>query len=119
MPLLRSEIEISFKVTRLFFDEPAVQRRLGKARARFLALAGRDVRQQGQKLLGPPSKKSYPRPAGQPPRVHTSDDRVSLRNIQYHSDGADSVIVGPVALNQVNQRASDLTSEPVPKIQED
>lgn len=115
-----SDITLSLNVRRMFFDRPEVQRQLGRRILRFLSLAGRDVRQQARKLLGPPSRRP-PRPPGNPPRTRTSDERATLRNILYAMSGsrsAPSVIVGPVRLNQVNLSAINPGSIPVPQLHE-
>lgn len=113
-----SAVAVKMRMQRLFFDRARVLKKIGKRKARALNRGGFFIRQAARKLLGPPSKKAYPRPPGKPPRVRTSDERVSLRNIQYHYDGKDSVIIGPVKLNQQNQNAVDLGNITVPELHE-
>jgi hypothetical protein len=110
---------VNIRMTRLFFDRPKVLRKMGKGKAKCLSLVGRDVQQQGRKLLGRKTKRAKPRPAGKPPRVHVDDNHwATLRRILYHASGRDSVIIGPVQANQVQQDAIDLGSKTVPEIQE-
>lgn len=110
---------VDLRMRRFFFDRAEVINRIGQKKARTLNRAGTFLRRAGRKLLGQPSKKTKPRPAGKPPRVHTSDERVTLRNIlYYHSKSRDSVICGPVKLNQVNLSAIELTSVTVPELHE-
>ncbi len=110
---------VNLRMRRFFFDRARVENAIGKKKATSLNRAGTFLRRAARKLLGPPSKKAEPRPAGRPPRVHTSDERVTLRNILYYYDrNGDRVFCGPVKLNQVNQSAIDLTSHTVPEIHE-
>jgi hypothetical protein len=110
---------VDLRMRRFFFDRPGVISAIGKKKARALNRAGTFLRRAGRKLLGQPSKKQKPRPAGKPPRVHTTDERVTLRNILYYHDAAhDSVICGPVKLNQVNLSAIELQSVTVPELHE-
>jgi hypothetical protein len=119
MSVIAGGMTVNLKMRRFFLDRLEVQKRIGQQKAKSLNRAGTFLRRAGRKLLGPPSKKQRPRPAGKPPRVHSTDDRVSLRNILYFYDpGRDSVICGPVKLNQVNQGAVDLTSLTVPELHE-
>lgn len=110
---------VDLRMTRRFFDRGHVIDQIGKKKARDLNRAGTFLRRAGRKLLGQPSKKAKPRPPGKPPRIHTTDERVTLRNIlYYHSRVHDSVICGPVKLNQVNTDAIELQSITVPELHE-
>jgi hypothetical protein len=103
-----------------FFDRAQVVNRLGKAKAKMLSLSGRDIRQEGRKLLGPKSKSTTPRPPGKPPKTHVDEEHwATLRRILYHASRDDSVIIGPVKANQVQQNAVDLGTLTVPEIQEE
>jgi hypothetical protein len=110
---------VDLRMRRFFFDRARTLNYIDQRKAKFLTKGGLYTRQAGRKLLGSPSKKSRPRPAGKPPRIHTTDERVTLRNILYHYDRHnDSVIVGPVGLNQVNTNTATLSSNTVPEIHE-
>lgn len=112
---------VHIRMTRFFFDRAQVINRLGKAKAKMLSLTGRDIRQEGRKLLGGKAKSSTPRPPGKPPKTHVDELHwATLRKILYHAEQAKSgVIVGPVKANQVQQSAIDLGSLTVPEIQEE
>lgn len=109
---------VGMRMQRLYFDRGAVVKRLGRQIAAGLNRAGTFVRRSGRKVLGKKRKRGGTSRPGRPPYVHTDDERITLRNIQYHSDGQRSVIIGPVSLNQVNQSAATLSSVPVPQLLE-
>jgi hypothetical protein len=116
-----SAFTVNLRMRRFFLDRVEVERRIGQRKARALNRGGTFVRQNARKLLGKPSsnKRRLPRPAGKPPRVWTQDERATLRNILYHYNaGSDSVIIGPVHLNQVQQQAVELGAITVPQIHE-
>lgn len=113
------DFNVNLKMRRFFFDRARVENAIGKKKARVLNRGGTYVRRAARKLLGEPSKKTRPRPPGRPPRIHTTDERVTLRNILYYYDRhGDMVIVGPVGLNQVNTSAIELSSITVPELHE-
>lgn len=110
---------VDLRMRRFFFDRARVLNAIDKQKAKVLTKGGLYTRQAARKLLGSPSPKAKPRPAGKPPRIHTTDERVTLRNILYHYDRHnDNVIVGPVRFNQVNQNAVDLGNITVPELHE-
>lgn len=96
---------ITFHVKNAFFDRPAVQRAIGRARAKALARAGAFIRTRARSSLRRRKKPSAP---GSPPSVHArSGDVASLKTILFAYDTtSDSVVVGPVGLNQVNETIS-------------
>jgi len=86
---------------KFFFDRKAVIDAVGKARARVLARAGAFIRRTGRTLVRPRKKVSQP---GEPPSTHTSNETVSLRNIQFYYDPqSKSVVVGPVRISTVSK----------------
>lgn len=109
---------VDLRMKRMFFDRQKVLNRIGREKAKMLNRGGTFVRRGARKLLGRPSKNNKPRPAGKPPRVHTADEHATLRNILYYYDGKDSVIIGPVKLNQVNQSAVTRGNITVPELHE-
>jgi hypothetical protein len=116
-----SPLTVDLRLTRFFLDRAEVVQRIGRIKARALGRGGTIARRQARKLLGRPSKnrRRLPRPAGKPPRVWTENERATLRNVLYHYDEHhDTVIIGPVGLNQVQQNAVDLGAISVPQIQE-
>jgi hypothetical protein len=118
MPTLAMKIDIRMK--RMFFDREQVISRAGQAKARMLSLVGRDVQQEGRKLIGRQAKHTKPRPPGKPPKSHVPDGQfASLRTIFYHSDGAFGVIIGPVGLNQFQYLNDTLSAGTVPALMEE
>lgn len=110
---------ISMRMQRLYFDRPSVIRQIGRKQAKGLNRAGMLTRQRARKLLGKKRKRGGTSKPGKPPYVHTSDDRVSLRNVQYYFDPTTtSVIIGPVKLNQVQQSWIDSRVLSVPEVLE-
>ncbi len=89
-------MEFSFEVKRAFFDKEDVIKRIESARLQMLLKAGAFVRRRGQRLLRRGKRSSRP---DSPPKVHSKNDRVSLRNILFFSDGKDGILIGPVGLN--------------------
>lgn len=113
-----SAFTVDFRMRKFFLDRVEVERKIGKLKAKALTRGGAFVRQAARKLLGPPSTRPA-RPPGQPPRVHSADERASLRNVLFYYDARnDSVIIGPVHLNQVQQSAIDLGRYTVPELME-
>lgn len=88
--------DLTYKVTGMFFDRPMVQRRLDVAKKRALSKAGAWVRRRAKSLLRRRKRTSN---AGEPPSVHSDP---GLKTILFVWDpGRQSVVVGPVRLNQV------------------
>lgn len=74
-----------------FFDRPAVESRVDKARIRNLSRIGAFVRRRARSSLRRRKKVSAP---GQPPSIH---EQKSLKEIYFAYDPAsDSVVIGPV-----------------------
>lgn len=83
-----------------FFDRPAVQAALGRARTKVLKKAGAFVRRGARSSMRRRKKPSEP---GQPPSAHAGKGLKSLKTILFAFDSStDSVVVGPMAFNQVN-----------------
>lgn len=90
-------MELTFAVRDAFFDRKAVQDRVDAAKRKQLSKAGRFVRRTARTLLR--GKKASQ--AGQPPATHGPEP--NLRTIFYvYDQQTESVVVGPVKLNQVN-----------------
>lgn len=92
---------VEFSIRDMFFDRLAVQQRLDRAEVRELSKIGAFIRRRARtKILRRRKRVSAP---GEPPSVHTTDSRASLKNILFGYDrGEHSVAIGPVRLNQVN-----------------
>ena len=86
----------SIKVTRLFFDAPAVLRAVDRARRQVLSKQGAFLRTRARSIIRPRKTTSAP---GEPPHSHTG----ILRRFLYFSfdPATRSVVVGPAKTNQV------------------
>jgi hypothetical protein len=92
------------QVLQFFFDRPEVISRLDRATLKALSKAGAFTRTRARSLLRRRKRASK---AGEAPSVHSRDQFVTLRNILFAFDGVDSVIIGPVGLNQRFASAQD------------
>lgn len=82
---------------KLFFDRPEIEKRIGQAQARALRAIGREVRLEARDLL---VKRKGPSEPGDPPHVHSTDRKYTLRFILYfYEPEASTVVVGPVGLS--------------------
>jgi len=86
----------SIKVTKLFFDAPAVLRAVDRARRQVLSKQGAFLRTRARSIIRPRKAASTP---GEPPHSHTG----ILRRFLYFSfdPATRSVVVGPARTNQV------------------
>lgn len=131
---------VSVDIKNSFFDRAAVSAWIGKKQAAFLNRAGGYVRRvarnsmkkkgkarnNGQKLVGKARARwekevhdTPSSPAGTPPYVHSDSDVTTLRNIQYGlGDDRESVIVGPLRLNQKSTINGVKASGTVPALHE-
>ena len=79
-----------------FFDRDAVRSKLTKKRHAALLNAGALTRKVAKNSLRRRKKRSSP---GQTPSVHTRDQNVTLKNVQFAFDpNSEETIVGPVGL---------------------
>jgi hypothetical protein len=102
-------LEIEFKQTKAFFDRPAVIRAIGRAEAAYLSRAGAFVQRRARSSIRRRKKPSAP---GQPPSAH-SKRNPSLKTILFAFESKrESVIVGPVKLNQVEFAIQGTTTVP-------
>lgn len=86
----------SIKVTKLFFDSPAVLRAVDRARRQVLSKQGAFLRTRARSLIRPRKTASAP---GKPPHSHTG---ILRRFLYFAFDPAPrSVVVGPARTNQV------------------
>ena len=108
-------ITVTMQVVDLFFDNPAVLRRLDVANRRALSKAGSFVRRAAISRLRRRKRYSLP---GESPSVHSTDPIANLRFILFGFDGRDSVIIGPVGLNQKQYRSGRLSGGTVPNLLE-
>lgn len=109
------DITVSLKIVDLFFDTPAVERRLDRANRSSLSKAGAFVRRAAISRLRRRKRASRP---GESPSVHSTDPVANLRFILFGFDGRDSVIIGPVGLNQKQYLNGRLSGGTVPNLME-
>jgi hypothetical protein len=113
--MVKSPLEITFAAKDWFFDRAEVLRRVGEKRNKALLVAGAFIRRKARDLLRKGKKSAQ---AGKPPKIH-SDQEPNLKTILFALDPAtDSMVVGPVKLNQVQQSWIDFGSRTVPQIME-
>lgn len=107
-------LQITYQMKDWFFDRAAVAARVGKLRQKALLVSGAYIQRKAKDLLRSGKKPAKP---GKPPKIHT--DGKGLRDILFALDPAtDSMVVGPVKLNQVQQSWIDYRSKTVPEIME-
>jgi hypothetical protein len=109
-------VEFSIGVQRLFFDRGKVQRAAGRAHARHLARAGAFVRRRARSSIRRRKRVSRP---GEPPSAHSTDPFATIKNILFAYDPrTDTVVVGPVLLNQQQFMGVVLAKGTVPQVLE-
>jgi len=111
------KIDIAADLTDFFFDRRAVLRMADQKKRQALNGIGRFTRQNARqdKLR---RRKNPSRPP-KPPSVHSRDRVATLRNIRYAAArDLNSVTIGPLKLNQVQQDWIDFGSITVPEIHE-
>ncbi len=89
-------IDLNFKAN--FFDRPAVQRAVDRAKLQGLREAGSFIRTRARSSMGGKVKRALPRRPGQPPRVREG----SLKRLLFYvyDRSTESVVVGPVAFRR-------------------
>lgn len=95
---------VSFSITMrmrdYFFDSPEVIDFVAAANRLALAEAGAFIRRSARSILRRRKRVSRP---GEPPSVHSNLPQATLKNILFVYDRrSESMVVGPVALNQRN-----------------
>ena len=111
-----AQLGISMRMKDLFFDRAAVKNRMTKANRKALSKAGAFIRRRARSSL---RRRKKPSPPRQPPSVHTSDRVASLKNILFAYDShSESLVVGPVKLNQKTLLGPQLGGATVPQVHE-
>ncbi len=101
---------VTYSVKDFFLDRSQIQKRIGIAQARALGRQGSYVRTRARTDVLK-RRKSISAP-GQPPNTHSPGSR-SLKSILYFYDPrSQSVVIGPVKFNQVNQSTRGRISIP-------
>jgi hypothetical protein len=98
-----------FELKELFFDRPAVQARVDRAKLQTLRHAGGAVRLRARRSL---KRSKKPAPPDSPPRVHTKDGTATLKNIQFALADEDTVVIGPIGLAGKRGRRNSRGSVP-------
>ena len=99
-----------------FFDKQLVKNRMSKANRKALSKAGAFIRRRARSSLRRRKKSS---PPGQPPSVHTNDRVATLKNILFaYEPNSETLVVGPVKLNQKTLLGPQLGNATVPQVHE-
>lgn len=113
---MAGQFVMTMRMKEFFFDKQAVRDRMSKANRRALSKAGAFIRRRARSSL---RRRKKPSPAGQPPSVHTSDRVATLKNILFaYEPENESLVVGPVRLNQSTFMGPILDSSTVPQVHE-
>lgn len=107
---------VGAEIKRTFFDRRAVRQAVGKATANFYGKAGAFIRTTARSSM---RRRKTPSMPGSPPSVHSRSKVATLRNIQFGYDFAtDSLVIGPLKLNQYGIRNGIKTTGTVPALHE-
>lgn len=110
------QLGVSMRMKDFFFDRAAVKGRMTKANRKALSKAGAFIRRRARSSLRRRKKRSEP---GQPPSVHTSDRVATLKNILFaYEPERETLVVGPVKLNQKTILGPQLGVATVPQVHE-
>ena len=109
-------VTVSFQMKDLFFDRQSVIDRVKKANRRALSKVGAFIRRRARSSL---RRRKKPSAAGSPPSVHSRDAVATLKNILFaYEPQSESVVIGPVRLNQRILLGPELGSGTVPQVHE-
>ena len=99
---------------RTLLGKPVKARKTKRRKAKAVVASGdigkKKKRKKARRRSSSRPKASKPRPPGKPPRVRTTSETQTLRNILFQSKG-DSVIIGPVKIRSSSRK-------PVPELHE-
>jgi len=110
------QFALSMRMKDFFFDRQAVIERMSRANHKALVTAGAFIRRRARSSLRRRKRISSP---GNPPSIHSQDPIATLKNILFAYDPQqESLVIGPVGLNQRNFIGPQQTSAPVPQILE-
>lgn len=110
------KFEIAMQMKHFFFDRQTVIDRMGRASRKALSKAGAFIRTRARSSL---RRRKKPSPPGSPPSVHSRDSVATLKNILFaFGPHEQSLIVGPVKLNQREQDWITMGATTVPQIHE-
>lgn len=110
-------LTVTGEIQSRFFDRQRVIESIGRANARRLSRMGAFVQRRARSSLKRSGKSRRSAARGRPPRVHSTNDTVSLKNIQFGLNSDDAgVVIGPVKLHQKNNFSDP--SKTVPELLE-
>lgn len=113
---MSAQVAITMRMKDMFFDRAAVQNRMTAANRKALSRAGAFIRRRARSRL---RRRKNPSAPGQSPSVHSTSNVATLKNILFaYEPRRESLVVGPVALHQINATGFDLRSQTVPQIHE-
>ena len=113
---MTQSFNMTMRAKQLFFDRRLVQNRMSKANRKALSKAGAFIRRRARSSLRRRKRVSAP---GQPPSVHSTDGVATLKNILFaYEPNLESLVVGPVKLNQQALFGPQLGSTTVPQLHE-
>ncbi len=110
------QFQLTMRMTQFFLDRQEVVDRIGKANRRAMSKVGAFIRRRARSSLRRRKRPSLP---GQPPSVHSRSNVATLKNILFAYDpGNETLVVGPVRLNQSSLFGPQLGTATVPQILE-
>jgi len=113
---MAQQFAMTMRMKDFFFDKKAVRSRMSKANRKALSKAGAFIRRGARSSLRRRKKSSQP---GQPPSVHSTSSVATLKNILFaYEPQSESLVVGPVKLNQKTLLGPDLGDATVPQVHE-
>jgi len=111
-----SGIALDLRVKEFFFDQAKVGRAVKAGKRKALSRIGAFVRKRAKSRLRRRKRVSN---AGESPSIHSRNPEASLKKILFaYEPNRESVVIGPVKLNQVNQSWIDAGSVTVPQLLE-
>ena len=110
------QFEMTMRMTQFFLDRQEVAKSIGKANRRAMSKVGSFIRRRARSSLRRRKHSSLP---GQPPSVHSRSKVATLKNILFAYDPQnETLVVGPVRLNQSSLLGPQLGSATVPQVME-
>ena len=113
---MAAQFQMTMRMTHFFLDRQEVVKSIGKANRRAMSKVGAFIRRRARSSLRRRKRPSMP---GQPPSVHSRSKVATLKNILFAYDPQnETLVVGPVRLNQSSLLGPQLGSATVPQVLE-
>jgi hypothetical protein len=110
------QFAVTMRMKDFFFDRDVIKDRMTTANRKALSRVGAFIRRRARSSLRRRRKPSQP---GRPPSVHTADRVATLKNILFaYEPQAESLVIGPVKLNQKALLGPQLGDLTVPQVLE-